>query len=75
MNLNNDELKLFYARLMFPTQYFDLIEEILLNNKEEKKLDNLIEQIPNYLNLLKDAYYEIKKRIDITIPNWIKTLN
>lgn len=71
-DLNEDDIKLFYARLMFPTLYFDDIEDILLNNKEEKELDIYIESIPSYLNMLKDTYDEIKKKgISIDIPNWI----
>ena len=71
-DLNDDDIKLFYARLMFPTLYFDTIEDVLLNNNEEKELDIYVESIPRYLNMLKDTYDEIKKKgISIDIPNWI----
>lgn len=70
--LSTDDLKLFYARLMFPTNYLDKVGEILIDNKEEKELDIFIEIIPRYINMLKDVYYEItKKGISIDIPNWI----
>ncbi|MBR1417268.1 MAG: hypothetical protein IJ572_05615 [Bacilli bacterium] len=72
-SLSIDDVKLFYARLMFPTLYFDLIEDILLNNIEEKEIDPYIENIERYINMLKDTYLEIKKRgIYIDIPDWIK---
>ena len=71
-NLNNDELKYLYARLLFPTIYFDTVEEILLKEKEESSLDIFINNLDNYLNMLNDVYLEIKKRISIDIPLWIK---
>ena len=72
-NLNNDELKYFYARLLFPTIYFDTVEEILLKEKEESSLDIFINNLNNYYNMLNEVYLEIKKRISIDIPLWIKS--
>lgn len=74
-NLNNDEIKLFYARLMFPTIYFDVVEKILLNEIDESILNKYINNINNYINSLNDIYLEIKKRISIDIPSWIKSHN
>ncbi len=71
-NLSDDDIKLFYARLMFPTLYFDEIESILLDGKEEKNIEIFIERIGVYLNTLKDVYYEIDKHVKIIIPKWIK---
>lgn len=71
-NLNINDIKLFYARLMFPTLYFDKVEDILLNNVNEKELEVFLESINRYLDMLKDVYLEIKKKgISLDIPNWI----
>lgn len=71
-NLSIDDIKLLYARVMFPTLYFDKVEDILLNDTKEKELDIFINNISNYLNILKDIYLELnKKGISIDIPNWI----
>ena len=71
-DLSIDDIKLLYARLMFPTFYFDKVEEILIDKKEEKELDKYIDIIPRYINMLKDVYLEInKKGISIDIPEWI----
>ena len=71
-NLSNDAIKLLYARLLFPTFYFDDVEDILLNNLDEKEINKYIDNLPNYLNMLKDIYLEIQKKgISLDIPNWI----
>ena len=74
-NLNDDELKYLYARLLFPTIYFDTVEEILLKEKKETSIEIYINNLDNYLNMLNDVYLEIKKRISIDIPSWIKLHN
>ena len=72
---NNDELKLFYARLMFPSNYLDLIEEIMISNTSENKIETYIEKSEDYINFLKDAYIELSKKMELLIPNWIKVGN
>ena len=74
-NLNNDEIKYFYARLLFPTIYYDEVEKILLKESNESNLNIFIDNLDNYLNMLNDVYLEIKKRISIDIPMWIKSHN
>ena len=70
--LNNDDIKLLYARLMFPTLYFDKVEEILLDNKNENELNIYIDSVTNYINTLSDIYVEIQKKgISLDIPKWI----
>ena len=68
---NIDEIKLFYARLLFPSLYFDELEKILVDKKDSSNINIYIDKLNNYINLLKDTYYEIKKDISIDIPNWI----
>jgi len=70
-NYNSDEIKLFIARLLFPTLYFDELERIIIDKKESSRINIYIDSINNYLNLIKDIYYEIKKDISIDIPSWI----
>ena len=70
-NLNKDDLIIFYARLMFPSTYFDAIENILLNNYNENVLDKYIDLNKEYLYMLQETYYKINKKNHIMIPNWI----
>ena len=71
-DLNRDDLLIFYARLLFPSTYFDCIENILLNNYNENILDKYIDNNNDYLYMLQETYYKINKKNQIMIPNWIK---
>lgn len=70
-NINNDEAIIFYARLMFPSTYFDAVENILLNNANENIIDNYIDMNKEYLYMLQETYYKINKKNHIVIPSWI----
>ena len=72
---NVDDLKLFMARLMFPSKYFDLVEEILVSDKDESIIEKYVENIDTYTNMLCDAYLEISKKNTLIIPEWLKTGN
>ena len=72
---NDDDLKLFMARLMFPSKYFDLVEDILVSNKDENSIEKYVEGINTYTNMLCDAYLEINKKNTLIIPDWLKTGN
>ena len=71
LNLNNIDYILLYVRLIFPSYYFDLYDEIINNNKDEKELNNIIELSMEYEKLLYSVYLIIEKRINIIGINWI----
>ena len=72
---NVDDLKLFMARLMFPSQYFGLIEEVIVSDTTESLVEKYVEKIDSYLHMLSDVYLEISKKNTLIIPEWLKTQN
>ena len=60
---------------MFPSKYFDLVEEILVSDKDESIIEKYVENIDTYTNMLCDAYLEISKKNTLIIPEWLKTGN
>lgn len=62
---------LFYARLIYPTYYFDIYEGIMNNKKDEDDLIPIIDKAEDYEIFLKDAYYEIIKYAPIDRIEWI----
>lgn len=70
---NNEEYILFFSRLLFPTYYFDIYDEIINNNLEEEKIINIIEKNPLYEDFLKKIYKYITKEKNIFLEpiDWL----
>ena len=70
--LTNDEWKLLYARLFFPTHFYDA----LFNLREGEDIDIplIYEQALSYAKLLYQLPYEIYQStlIELRIPEWVK---
>ncbi len=64
-------LELLYARLLYPSYYFDVYESIMNNKEEEEKLIPIIEKADDYEDFLKDAYTEMNKYAPIEGIAWI----
>lgn len=62
---------LFYARLVYPTYYFDIYEDIMSGKKDEDELIPIIDKVDDYEIFLKDAYYEISKYAPIDRIEWL----
>lgn len=74
-SLSNTEILLFFIRMLFPTAYFDLFEEILVSGKEEEKLTPMIQSIFSYESFLKELYQYIKELLGSNIPEieWLSS--
>jgi len=64
-NLNKEEYKLLFARLLLITQYYDIYEKIIDEKKEEKEIEFIILKLNNYEKYLKKIYLYLKRYIDI----------
>jgi len=60
-----------YARLLYPSYYFDIYEDIMNNNIDEEKLISVIQKADKYELFLKYAYYEINKYTNLEKVDWI----
>lgn len=72
-NFNKDEYILLISRLLYPSYYFDLFDDIVNNNEDENIIKNVINKNNDYILFLKNTFYYIiyKKRINIPIIEWI----
>lgn len=68
---NYADFILFYSRLLYPSYYFDIFNEIIDVEPKEDKIIKLIEKTDEYEFFLKDVYYEIKKKYNIPSIDWI----
>lgn len=65
------EYQMLYARLLYPTYYFDVYESVMNKNGNEEELVNIIKKCDSYEEFLKNAYLEISKYAKIDKIEWI----
>lgn len=68
--INRENIIRLIARILFPSNYFDLYESIIYENVSEEKIKSLIDNKKNYLFLLK-AVFNYFERYDIPIIDWV----
>lgn len=69
--LSNYNYHMLYARLLYPSYYFDIYEDIMNNEADESKLIPIIAKVDEYEYFLKEAYLEISKYASIEKIDWI----
>lgn len=65
------EYMLFFARMIYPTPYFDLYEEIITDKIDENNIKELINNIEYYENTIKKIYHYYKTFINIMPIEWL----
>lgn len=63
--------QLLYARLLYPSYYFDIYEKIMEGNIKEEALLSIINKSSLYEDFLKNMYLEISKYAPIEKIDWI----
>lgn len=70
--LTNYEYLMFFIRMLYPSFYFDLYEDIMRHNKDEKALTPIISLANSYERLLKKLYFYLGRFIAMPEIEWIK---
>lgn len=63
--------QLLYARLIYPSFYFDIYESVMEGKKEEKELLNIINQVDDYEIFLKEMFYLLRNFAPIDPIEWL----
>ena len=73
MNFNKSEYILLISRLLFPTFYFDIVDDILSEKIDESNIKNIINKTEDYILFIKSImiYIVYNKKINIPIIDWI----
>ena len=69
--LNNEEANLLYARLLYPSYYFDDLNKVLEKNESDDILIKYMEKAEDYELFLKKVYNILDKKYKIIKIDWI----
>lgn len=69
--LNIYEYQMLFARLLYPSFYFDIYDEVMNKEKSDEELLKVIKVSDDYEEFLKKAYLEISKYARIDKIDWI----
>lgn len=69
---DENEMNMLYARLFYPTYYFDLYEDMIIDEEEEQKIIKIINKREEYEKLLSEFYEYFKKYVRLYEIEWIK---
>ncbi len=73
-SLSNYDRMLFFIRMLFPSFYFDVYEEIMDNQKSDEPLKEIIEKSKNYDQLLREIYNELSNYMTVPYISWLKKM-
>lgn len=71
VKLTTYELEMFYARLLYPSYYFDMYEKIMNNICDEQELINIIEKVSDYEDFLREIFLYLNKNDKLSKIEWL----
>ena len=72
VKLSTYEYFLFLARLIYPTYYFDLYEEIITDRKKDEEIKKIIIKVDDFEKILKEIYSYYKTFLPIPRIEWLE---
>lgn len=72
LNLTNYDYQLFFIRMLYPTFYFDMYEDIMNNDFNDELIIPILEKTNYYEGFIKKLYQHIKKISNIPIIEWLE---
>lgn len=73
-NLTEYECQMFFIRLLFPTFYFDIYEDVILDEKNEKELLKVVTHTNDYERMIALTYQYLKTIIYLPEIEWLNKL-
>lgn len=73
ININKNEAIAFFSRLLYPSYYFDLYDDIIQEKSNDEKLNKIIKKSTSYEILLKKIYLMFKYKYQIPEIEWLES--
>ena len=71
LSLNKIMFNILYSRLLYPSFYFDLFDDIILGSKKDNDVIYYIDIYNRYLNMLKNIYNQFKVKYEMFKIEWL----
>lgn len=65
-------IRVLYARILYPSFFFNLLNDIIISKKKEKDISNVINRISEYEIYLYKIYLFLQKYYNIPSVEWLK---
>lgn len=65
-------IRVLFSRILYPSFYFNVYDQIISGKKEEKELNTIINKINDYEQYLNNIYLYLRRFYDIPEISWIK---
>ncbi len=63
--------QMLFARLLYPSYYFDIYETIMNKEEKEEKILYYIDQSTNYEHFLQEVFLELNKKVPLEKVEWL----
>ena len=70
--LSTYEYMLFLARLIYPTYYFDLYEEVITDRANDEEIKKIISKVDDYEKIIKQVYHYYKTFLPVPRIDWLE---
>lgn len=71
LQTNKLMFNLMYSRLLYPTFYFDIFDNIILDNGNDNEVVPIINKVNNYLFVLRTVFVTFKDQYELFNVEWI----
>ncbi len=72
IKLSNYEYLLFLIRMIYPTYYFDMFDEVISNNLPEECINKIVSKIDKYESIIKKIYQYLKSFLFVPTIEWFE---
>ena len=70
--LSLTDIKLLIARILYPSFYFEMYEDILIDGKNEKIITAILDKLPSYEKYLANIISYFRRYYDIAEVPWLE---